>query len=330
MKVLQYCVMSFSFCGVELASNVFLAPMAGVTDRPFRTVALSLGCGLAFTEMVSAAGLVKGDRKTLGYLPGPEEAPRVGVQLFGSRPEFLRDAALIVNDLAVPFVDINLGCPAKKIVRAGCGAALLREPAKVAAMLTAICGASKKPVLVKIRAGWDEKQMNAVEIARIAAACGAAAVTVHGRTARQAFTGKADWSVVQAVAQGVDLPVVGNGDLTRPEQVDAAVRDCGCAAVMIGRGACGNPWIFRDVETLRRGTPIAPLSGAELARVMLWHYGMALGEYGVRNGVHIIRRHLIWYCRGRVGAAEFRRRISKLDKPEDAVREIQAFTARIN
>lgn len=319
--------MSFSFCGVELASNVFLAPMAGVTDRPFRTVALSLGCGLAFTEMVSAAGLAKGDRKTRSYLPGPEEAPRVGVQLFGSRPEFLRDAALMVNDLAVPCVDLNLGCPAKKIVRSGCGAALLREPAKVAAMLGAVCSASKKPVLVKIRAGWDEKSVNAAEIARIAEGCGAAAVTVHGRTARQAFAGKADWEVVREVAGAVRLPVIGNGDITRPEQVDAALRDYGCAAVMIGRGACGNPWIFREVRLLRRGAPPAPPAGAELARVMLWHYGMALEEFGPRNGVHIMRRHLLWYGRGRAGAADFRRRVATLVKPEDVRREIEAFTA---
>jgi nifR3 family TIM-barrel protein len=319
--------MSFSFCGVDLPSNVFLAPMAGVTDRPFRTIALSLGCGLAFTEMVSAAGLARGDRRTRSYLPAPEEAPRVGVQLFGSRPEFLRDATLIVNDLAVPVVDLNFGCPAKKIVRAGCGAALLREPAKLAAMVEAVCRVSAKPVLVKIRAGWDERNINAVEIARIAQGCGAAAVTVHGRTVRQAFGGKADWRVAQAVAAAVDLPVVGNGDLTRPEQVEPALREHGCAAAMIGRGACGNPWIFRDVEALRRGESVEPLQGAELARVMQWHYWMTLEQYGTKNGVHIMRRHLIWYCRGRAGAAEFRRRVSTLEKPEDVVREIEAFAA---
>ena len=319
--------MSFSFCGVDLPSNLFLAPMAGVTDRSFRTIALGLGAGLAFTEMVSAAGLVRGDRKTLSFLPAPAEAPRVGVQLFGCRPEYLRDAAIIASELDVPFIDLNFGCPARKVIRAGCGAALMREPARVRAILEAVCAVAKKPVLVKIRAGWEDAERNAVDTARIAEECGVSAVTVHGRTARQQFAGRADWAMVSAVAQAIALPVVGNGDIVAAGQADAAAREHGCAAVMIGRGACGNPWIFRDALRLRRGEEAAPPSSEELARTMLAHYRLALEEHGERTGVNVMRRHLIWYCRGRAGASEFRRRISTMPRPREVMAEIEAFAA---
>jgi nifR3 family TIM-barrel protein len=317
--------MSILFCGVELPNNLFLAPMAGVTDRAFRTVALELGAGLAFTEMVSAAGLARGDRKTRTYLPAPGEAGRVGVQLFGGTAEYFGEAARIVSDLPVPFIDLNFGCPARKIVRAGCGAALMREPARVRAIVTAVCSAATRPVLVKIRAGWDDTERNAVEIARIARDCGAAAVTVHGRTARQQFSGAADWAAVREVAAGVEIPVVGNGDVATAAQADERARASGCAAVMIGRGACGNPWIFREAEALRRGEAVAPPSGEEFARVVLRHYALALEEHGPRTGVHVMRRHLIWYCRGRAGAAEFRRRVSTMERAEDVRAAVEEF-----
>ena len=249
--------MAFTFCGVELPNPFFLAPMAGVTNRSFRTIALEMGAGLVFTEMVSAAGLARGDRKTVRLLPSPAEAPRVGVQLFGGRPEDMRAATLVVNTLAVPFIDVNFGCPARKIVRAGCGVAIMREPARVRAILTAVCSVATKPVLAKIRAGWDDNERNAVEIARIARDCGVAAVTVHGRTGRQCFTGLADWGVIREVAADGALPVVGNGDLVTPQRAVQALRDAGCAAVMIGRGAYGNPWIFREAAALLAGTSIA-------------------------------------------------------------------------
>ena len=216
--------MAFTFCGVELPNPFFLAPMAGVTNRSFRTIALEMGAGLVFTEMVSAAGLARGDRKTVSLLPSPAEAPRVGVQLFGGRPEDMRAATLVVNTLAVPFIDVNFGCPARKIVRAGCGVAIMREPARVRAILTAVCSVATKPVLAKIRAGWDDNERNAVEIARIARDCGVAAVTVHGRTGRQCFTGLADWGVIRDVAADGALPVVGNGDLVTAAAGGAGAR----------------------------------------------------------------------------------------------------------
>ncbi|HEY5997945.1 MAG TPA: tRNA dihydrouridine synthase DusB [bacterium] len=319
--------MAYTFCGVALPSPFFLAPMAGVTDRAFRTVALELGAGLAFTEMISAAGLARGDRKTARFLPAPAEAPRVGVQLFGGRPDDFRAATLKVNELAVPFIDINFGCPARKVVRSGCGVALMREPARVRAILEAVCAVATKPVLAKIRAGWDDDERNAVEIARVARECGAAAVTVHGRTGRQGFTGAADWSAVRAVAADGALPVTGNGDLVTADQAVRALGDSGCVAVMIGRGACGNPWIFREAAALLAGREVPRRTGKELAETMARHLLLAIEEHGARRGVQRMRKHLIWYARGRAGAHEFRRRIVRLEEPRELLEEIGAFAA---
>jgi nifR3 family TIM-barrel protein len=322
--------MTFRFCGLDLPNNIFLAPLAGVADRSFRALALEQGAGLAFSEMISAVGLVRGDRKTRSLLPAPAEAARVGVQLFGSRPEHIRDAAAIVDGLDVPLVDLNCGCPVRKVVKGGSGAALLRDPGKVAALVAAARSATAKPVLVKIRAGWDERSVNAVAVARAAEDAGAAAITVHGRTAAQQFTGRADWRVVAAVAAAVRVPVVGNGDLVSPGQVDAALAAHGCAAVMIGRGALGNPWIFRAALARRRGEPPAPPTAAELAAVMVRHCRLAREEHGERAGVHLMRRHLVWYSRGRPGAHEFRRRVTSLERPEEVEREIEDFVLHPN
>jgi nifR3 family TIM-barrel protein len=326
---LGYCLrpMAYTFCGVELPSPFFLAPMAGLSDRSFRAIALERGAGLAFTEMVSAAGLARGDRKTVNLLPSPDEAPRVGVQLFGGRPEDFRTATLKLNDLAVPFIDVNFGCPARKIVRSGCGVALMREPARVRAILEAVCAVATKPVLAKIRAGWDESERNAVEIARVARECGVAAVTVHGRTGRQGFSGAADWGAVRAVVADGALPVTGNGDLVTAEQAVRALDESGCAAVMIGRGACGNPWIFREAAALLEGREAPRPTAEELKETMGRHLALAIGERGPRRGVQTMRRHLIWYARGRAGGHEFRRRVVRLEDPQAVLGEIAAFVA---
>ena len=319
--------MAFTFCGVALPNPFFLAPMAGVTSRPFRTIALELGAGLVFTEMVSAAGLARGDRRTLRLLPSAGEAPRVGVQLFGGRAEDFVAATRALNELAVPFIDVNFGCPARKIVRSGCGVALMREPERVRAILSAVCSVATTPVLAKIRAGWDEGERNALEIARIARDCGAAAVTVHGRTGRQGFTGVADWEAIRAVAADGALPVVGNGDISTAQRAVQALAESGCAAVMIGRGAYGNPWIFREAAALLAGRPLPRPDTAELGRVMARHLALSIGEFGPRHGIHTMRRHLIWYARGRAGAHEFRRRVVRLEEPEEVLREIGIFLA---
>jgi nifR3 family TIM-barrel protein len=201
----------------------------------------------------------------------------------------------------------------------------MREPARVRAILTAVCSVATKPVLAKIRAGWDENERNAVEVARIARDCGVAAVTVHGRTRRQGYTGLADWAAIRELAADGELPVVGNGDLATPQRAVQALADSGCAAVMIGRGAYGNPWIFREAAALLAGNQIPGPDPAEVGRVMARHLELSIGEFGPRHGVHTMRRHLIWYARGRVGAHEFRRRVVRLEDPAEILREIEVF-----
>jgi nifR3 family TIM-barrel protein len=315
----------FSFCGLNLPNNVFLAPMAGVTTRPFRMIALSLGSGLAWTEMISAEGLVRGDRKTQSILPRGDEGGVVAVQIFGQRPEVLRDAALIASESPASLLDVNMGCPVRKIVKGGSGAALLREPAKVGRIVELICRAVSKPVTIKIRSGWDEQSINAVEVAEVARKSGAAAVVVHGRTARQGFAGRADWSVVAAVARSSAVPVVGSGDLKGAEDVERALKESGCAAVMIGRAALGRPWIFREIEAARENRPPPLFSSREAGKLMLRHMDLNLEEFGERRGLILMRRPLSWYSRGLPGAGEFRRMVNSLEDTESVRREILAY-----
>jgi len=313
------------FCGLDLPNPVFLAPMAGITTRPFRMIALSFGSGLAWTEMISAEGLVRGDPKTRDFLPRAGEGGEIAVQIFGHRPESLRDAALMVEEGPGAIIDINMGCPVRKIVKGGSGAALMRDPGKIGRILEAVCGAVKKPVTIKIRSGWDEETVNAVEVARIAGASGAAAVTVHGRTAKQGFAGKADWGVVAAVARESGVPVVGSGDLQTPGDVKRSLAESGCAAVMIGRAALGRPWIFRESGEPREGSPPEEVSRPEIAALMIRHLELNIEEFGPHRGILLTRRPLAWYSRGLPGAADFRRRINKLKDAEEVRGEIRTF-----
>jgi len=296
--------------------------MAGVTTRPFRAIAISMGCGLAWTEMVSAEGLIRGDRKTKDFLPSREEPGEVAVQLFGHRPETLRDAALIAETTPASIIDINMGCPVRKIVKGGSGAALLRDTAAIGRILEAVCGAVKKPVTVKIRSGWDDRSVNAVEVAKIAAGSGASAVIVHARTAKQGFAGKADWRVIADVARELNIPVVGNGDLADAEDAARAVRDSGCHAVMIGRAAL-RPWIFRGF-TAGEGEGTG-FSREEVGRLMLHHLQLNVAEFGERRGMIHMRRPLAWYSRGFAGAGLFRRRINETEDLPGLQAAIAAF-----
>jgi tRNA-dihydrouridine synthase B len=289
---------ALNFCGLKLPNNIFLAPLAGITTRPFRMISLSLGAGLAWTEMISAEGLIRGEVKTKAYLPAGDEGGAVAVQIFGHRPESLRDAAAIAAATPAVIVDINMGCPVRKVVRSGSGAALMKDPLKVEKIVAAVCGAVEKPVSVKIRSGWDEGSINAVEIAKAAEGAGAAAVTVHPRTARQGFRGTSDWSVITAVARAVKIPVVGSGDLTTPAGIAEALSTSGCAAVMIGRAALGRPWIFRDAVRHLAGEAEETRGRGFVAALMLRHLELNVQEFGARRGVLLIRSPLAWYSRG--------------------------------
>ena len=238
---------------------VFLAPMAGITNLPFLTIVRRCGCQLAFTEMVSVNGLVRGAERTCRYLDGASEDRPLGVQIFGAEAEIMAAGARIATDRGADLIDINMGCPVKKVVRAGAGSALLKDPAKVGRIVSAVRRATSLPLTVKIRAGWRRSVVNAIEIARIAEAEGADAVIVHPRTADQGFSGRADWSIIRAVKDALGIPVIGNGDIRRAADVGRMMTATACDGVMIGRAALGNPWIFQEIIN---GWPVLSQQGS--------------------------------------------------------------------
>jgi nifR3 family TIM-barrel protein len=271
--------------------------------------------------MISAEGLVRGDKKTQALLPSREEPGKVAVQLFGHRPETLRDAALRAEETQASVIDINMGCPVRKIVKGGSGAALMRDPLAIRRILEAVCGAVSKPVTVKIRTGWDEKSINAVEVARIAAGSGASGVIVHGRTARQGFSGKANWKIIAEVARESTVAVVGNGDIASIADAKRAVAKSACDAVMIGRAAM-RPWIFREAAGEGEARVF---SRKDVGSLMLRHLELNVTEFGERRGIILMRRPLAWYSRGLAGAGCFRRKVNEVESPAEMKAVITAF-----
>ncbi|HOW58075.1 MAG TPA: tRNA dihydrouridine synthase DusB, partial [Smithellaceae bacterium] len=239
----------------KLQNKALLAPLAGISNLPFRLIARSCGCALAYTEMISANGLVRQTQKTLEYLKTGEADRPLGMQIFGADPAVMAEAARMAQDMGADLIDINMGCPVKKVVRTGAGAVLLKDPRLICDIISAVKKAVALPITVKIRSGWSGKSINAVEVARIAEESGVAAIAVHARTADQGYSGKADWRIIAAVKNAVKIPVIGNGDIHLPQDALAMISQTACDAVMIGRGALGNPWLFAGINQLLNGRP---------------------------------------------------------------------------
>ena len=265
--------------GVALPHPVALAPMAGMTDTAFRRlVKRKGGCGLVVTEMVSSEGLVRGIDRTLEYAEYTEEERPVSIQIFGGDPKVMAEAAQIVEGMGADVVDVNMGCPVPKIAKHNAGCSLMREPHHAAAVIQAMTSAVKIPVTVKMRAGWNEHQINAPHLAKLVEDAGAAAVAVHGRTAAQSYTGQSDWSLIASVAQSVSIPVFGSGDCVEADQVVSRLRDSGIAGVLIGRGALRNPWIFSQASLLARGCNAREVSLEERGQFLLEYVDLLLAE----------------------------------------------------
>lgn len=309
---------------VTLENNVILAPMAGVTDLPFRLICREMGAALVCMEMVSAKAIYYNNKNTEELLKvHPGELP-VSLQLFGSDPKILSEMAARIEERPYSFIDLNMGCPVPKVVNNGEGSALMKNPKLVEEILTAMVKAVHKPVTIKIRKGFNDESVNAVEIAKIAEACGVRAVAVHGRTREQYYSGKADWDVIRKVKEAVKIPVIGNGDVDSPQKARLLLDETGCDGVMIGRGAQGNPWIFRQtVHFLQTGELLPPPSNAEKREVILRHAAMEEECKGEYTAVREMRRHLSWYSFGMPGSAKFRQTINQMETMEELKNSVQ-------
>ncbi len=314
---------------VKIRKTAALAPMAGVADRAFRKVAKEFGAAYLVGEMASCKGLVYSDRKTAELLTVTEKERPMAIQLFGSEPEFVAPAVEIAERFFPDIIDINCGCPVPKVAGNGAGSALMKNPKLFGEIVSAAVKAAKVPVTVKIRKGWDEGSVNAVEIAKIAEECGASAVAVHGRTKNQMYNGKADWDIIAQVKQAVKIPVIGNGDVDSPESCEKMYKYTGCDLVMIGRAACGNPWLFRDIENYFSGKePEPPPDTAERMRVMERHIKMLVEYKGEVIGMKEARMQTGWYLKGMPGAAKFRAQCGALSTLDDLKRLIDEVLSR--
>lgn len=308
---------------VTLDNPIILAPMAGVSDLPFRLLCREMGAALVCMEMVSAKAIYYNNKNTDSLMEiHPDEVP-ASLQLFGSDPQILAEMAKRIEERPFSILDLNMGCPVPKVVNNGEGSALMKAPKLVEQILTALVKAIDKPVTVKIRKGFDDDHVNAVEIAKIAEACGVAAVAVHGRTRAQYYSGLADWDIIAQVKDAVKIPVIGNGDVDSPEKAKAIMDQTGCDGVMIGRAAEGNPWIFREVVSyLTDGTiPVRP-TNREKRELILRHAALQLEYKGEYTGVREMRKHLSWYTVGMPHSAHFRQTINTMEKMDELIRGV--------
>lgn len=299
---------------VEVKNNVFLAPLAGVSDRPFRLLCSEQGAGLVYTEMVSAKAISYDNKKTEQLLVVSPEKEKVGIQLFGRDPDILASSAQKIDHEGIALFDINMGCPVYKIVNNGEGSALMKEPKLIEAIVKAMVKAVDKPVTIKIRSGFDADSVNAVEVAKIAEAAGVAAIGIHGRTREQYYSGQADWEVIRQVKEAVKIPVFGNGDIFSAKDGKAMLDQTGCDAILIARGAQGNPWIFREVlHYLATGELLERPSPEEIVAMIVRHKDLMIEEKGDYVALREMRKHVSWYSKGMKHSTILRKEINMLE-----------------
>ena len=303
---------------VELENRYILGLMAGVTDLPFRLLCREQGAGLLCMEMISAKAIYYNNRNTESLLEiHPDERP-VSLQLFGSDPKIMSEMAKRIEERPFAILDVNMGCPVPKVVKNGEGSALMKEPKLVYEIVSALVKAIEKPVTVKIRKGFDDEHVNAVEIAKIIEEAGASAVAVHGRTREQYYSGKADWDIIRQVKEATSIPVIGNGDVTSPQKAEELVRQTGCDGIMIARGAEGNPWIFSEMIAYEETGVVPPRPDKDVVReMMLRHARLQLQYKGEYCGIREMRKHVAWYTKGLKGAARLREKVNEVESLEE-------------